>query len=148
MYLWVLYDSDQTGIISLNSTNHLILVMQKCYVFFEVGTECLYIISTNFSFKRLHTNCLVTYRWSEFSAACITPAVLVLCWFRMLDNNLLTDSLMSIADSLILSKGGLVVVAERGGVVLALGGEADCCCCNQIKLKSLIFTLVCIISLV
>jgi hypothetical protein len=55
---------------------------------------------------------------------------------------------MSIADSLILSKGGVVVVAGRGGVVLALGGEADCCCCNQIKRKNLIFILASIISLV
>jgi hypothetical protein len=53
----------------------------------------------------------------------------------MLDNNLLTDSLMSIAESLILSKDGVPAGAGMGGAVLALGGEVDCCCCNQTKVS-------------
>jgi hypothetical protein len=49
----------------------------------------------------------------------------------MLDNNLLTDSLMSIADSLMLSKDGVPLLAATGGEVLGLVGEVNCCCCNQ-----------------
>jgi hypothetical protein len=40
-------------IISLNSTDQLIFVIEKCFVFFEVGTEFLNIIQMSFSFKGL-----------------------------------------------------------------------------------------------
>jgi hypothetical protein len=59
----------------------------------------------------------------------------------MLDNNLLTDSLMLIADSLILSNDGVAAGAGRGGVVLALGGETDCSCCKKKKKQN--FKLTC-----
>jgi hypothetical protein len=49
----------------------------------------------------------------------------------MLDNNLLTDSLMSMAESLMLSKDGVPLVAGTGGELLPLVGEVDCCCWNQ-----------------
>jgi hypothetical protein len=49
----------------------------------------------------------------------------------MLDNNLLTDSLISMAESLMLSKDGVPLVAGTGGEVLLLVGEDDCCCWNQ-----------------
>jgi hypothetical protein len=46
----------------------------------------------------------------------------------MLDNNLQQDSLMSIADRLILSKDKVPAGAGSSGIVLALEGEVDCCC--------------------
>jgi hypothetical protein len=49
----------------------------------------------------------------------------------MLDNNLLTDSLMLMAESLMLSKDGALLLAGTGGEVLPLVGEADCCCWNR-----------------
>jgi hypothetical protein len=40
-------------IISLNSINQFIFVMEMCCVFFEIGTESLNIIKMSFYFKRL-----------------------------------------------------------------------------------------------
>jgi hypothetical protein len=37
----------------VNSGNQFILVMERCYVFFEVRTEMLHITSTNFGCKGL-----------------------------------------------------------------------------------------------
>lgn len=67
----------------------------------------------------------------KFSVACVTVDALALCWCRMLDNNLLTDSLMSMAESFMLSKDGVPLVAGTVGEVLPLVGEDDCCCWNR-----------------
>jgi hypothetical protein len=40
--------SESTAIVSLNSMNHLIVVMETCCVFFEVGTDFLNTIYNNF----------------------------------------------------------------------------------------------------
>jgi hypothetical protein len=45
--------SEQTAIISLNSFNQLIVVMETSYVFFAVRTELLNIIWTSFGFKEI-----------------------------------------------------------------------------------------------
>jgi hypothetical protein len=44
---------------SLNGINQLIFVMVKCGVLFDIRTEFLNSIQTNFDFKVLHTVCLL-----------------------------------------------------------------------------------------
>jgi hypothetical protein len=47
--------SEQTAIISVNSINRFIFVMETCYVFFEVGTK-LILFKCALCFKRLMTD--------------------------------------------------------------------------------------------
>jgi hypothetical protein len=44
LHLWILYDSQSSVIIYLNSVTQLIFVMMKCGVLFEVRTEFLNIV--------------------------------------------------------------------------------------------------------
>jgi hypothetical protein len=44
MFMGLVWFSEQTAVISLDRINKLMFVMEKRCVFFEIGTELLYII--------------------------------------------------------------------------------------------------------